>query len=78
MKYSIKIFARVRPIKKAVGVSDQRSIPMGFSHCMFLLTYMQLYEVGEADSGVPTISFIVPRSESSGYVNNKKELFAFK
>lgn len=75
MKYSIKIFARVRPIKKAVGVSNQ---PFNYYRFKSVLRVSQLYEVGEADSGVPTISFIVPRSESSGYVNNKKELFAFK
>ena len=38
----------------------------------------QLYEVGEAEDNTPTISFTVPRSESSGLINNKRELFAFR
>lgn len=40
---------------------------------------LQLYELGETnDGGTPILSFTVPRSESGGVVNNKREVFSFK
>ncbi len=43
-----------------------------------LLVILQLYEVGETDDGAPTITIHVPRSEASGYINNKKENYSFR
>ena len=37
-----------------------------------------LYELGEDESGTPGLSFTVPRELSSGFVNNKKEIYTFK
>ena len=39
---------------------------------------MQVFDIGEAEDSTPTVSFFVPRSESSGYVNNKKENYLFR
>ena len=37
----------------------------------------QSYEIG-TDEDTPKLTFIIPRSASDGYVNNKKEVFTFK
>ena len=39
---------------------------------------LQLYEVGLTEDSSPSLAITVPRSEASGYVNNKKEIYAFK
>ena len=39
---------------------------------------LQVYSLGEASDSTPTVSFSVPRSEASGTVNNKKELYSFR
>ena len=37
-----------------------------------------MYEVGQCRDGLEALSFSVPRSESAGSVNNRRETFAFK
>ena len=38
----------------------------------------QLLDVGETEQGVSTLSITVPKSEASGFINNKKELYNFQ
>ena len=76
VKSGIKIFARIRPTKKQAGV--RRHKLLCFTKLSDMRACVQPYEVGEADDGVATVSFHVPRSEASGYVNNKKfESYSF-
>lgn len=70
VKYSIKIFARLRPTKKSIGV---RQLIYDNNHTPF-----QIYDIGEDRDGTSTLSFTVPRTESSGLVNNKREVFLFR
>ena len=40
---------------------------------------LQLYDLeDEDDSGYPKLSFAVPRDLASGFINNKKEEYAFR
>ena len=39
---------------------------------------LQAYEVEEREDGLSALTFTVPRSESSGAVNNKRETFSFR
>ena len=74
VKSGIKIFARLKPTKKPIGVSLILSARSG--HTLFLI---QLVEVSDVeDQGVTTLSITVPRSEASGFVNNKKEIYNFQ
>ena len=44
-----------------------------------ILVFLQLYEVDEDDNEEPTrLSFVVPRDQASGFINNKKEEYAFR
>jgi len=75
VKEGIKIFSRVKPTKKECGVS----IPyVRVSLCWAFDNISQSFELGENSEGLETLSFHVPRSESSGYVNNKQEIYAFQ
>lgn len=90
VKHGIKIYARVRPTKKATAVSravmciipccrTRNTVKTGelpLLHNWFCV--WQSYEVGETEESVPTISFTVPRSEAAGYVNNKREVYSFR
>ena len=77
VKAGIKIFARIRPTKKATGVSrgDGKKASASVIH---LVTLFQQYEVAEGEEGLDTLSFTLPRSESGGLVNNKRETYTFK
>ena len=45
---------------------------------LYLFILCQLYEVGEYEDGTASISITLPRSEASGVVNNKKEIYTFR
>ena len=73
VKYSIKIFARIRPTKKTIGVRITWIFII-----IFIISLLKVYEIGEEKDTTPSLSFIVPRLESSGLVNNKREVFSFR
>ena len=37
-----------------------------------------MYETNREEDGTPYITYTLPRSEASGSVNNKKEVYSFK
>lgn len=71
VKTGIKIFARLRPTKKTTSVSSLVLIHR------IVIWSSQVYEVGENEDG-QLLSFTLPRSESGGAVNNKREIYSFK
>ena len=72
VKYSIKIFARIRPTKKTIGVR------ITWIFIIIFIISLKVYEIGEEKDSTPSLSFIIPRLESSGLVNNKREVFSFR
>ena len=79
VKTGIKIFARLRPTKKPSGVSGRQK-QVNRLNCLPHAPHgvLQAYEVEERQDGLSALTFTVPRSESSGAVNNKRETFSFR
>lgn len=77
VKSGIKIYVRIKPTKKRTGVNYRIYETIIIITLICRRNNLQVYEVGETEDSTPTLSFFIPRSEASGYVNNKKENYIF-
>ena len=74
VKFSIKVFARVRPAKNPSLVSFVAyNCPWSTMDSVW-----QFYEVSDDDNGASCLSIVIPKVQSDGIINNKKDLYQFR